>query len=47
VLVPSSVLDTMSLGDISGITALTKGLADQMKAASLQKPQTEKEEEGG
>ncbi len=33
VLVPSSVLDTMSLGDISGITALTKGLADQMKAA--------------
>ena len=33
VLVPSSVLDTMSLGDLSGVTALTKGLADQMRAA--------------
>jgi regulator of protease activity HflC (stomatin/prohibitin superfamily) len=47
VLVPSSVLDTMSLGDISGITALTKGLADQMKAASLQKKEAEIEEMGG
>jgi regulator of protease activity HflC (stomatin/prohibitin superfamily) len=47
VLVPSSVLDTMSLGDISGITALTKGLADQMKAASLQKKEAKIEERDG
>ncbi|HDR74360.1 MAG TPA: slipin family protein [Methanoculleus sp.] len=38
VLVPSSVLDTMSLGDISGITALSKGLADQMRTAREEAP---------
>jgi regulator of protease activity HflC (stomatin/prohibitin superfamily) len=51
VLVPSSVLDTMSLGDISGITALTKGLADQMRAAREAAPAVrytqQREEEGG
>ncbi|MDG6256234.1 MAG: slipin family protein [Methanomicrobiaceae archaeon] len=38
VLVPSSVLDTMSLGDISGVTALSKGLADQMRRAREEAP---------
>lgn len=52
VLVPSSVLDTMSLGDISGITALTKGLADQMRAERGEAPAkrydtTQREERGG
>ncbi|MDT8357350.1 MAG: slipin family protein [Methanomicrobiaceae archaeon] len=31
VLIPSSVLDTMSLGDVTGMTALSKSLVDEMK----------------
>lgn len=42
VLIPSSVLDTMSLGDITGITALSKSLADEMKKREEERKQEER-----
>jgi regulator of protease activity HflC (stomatin/prohibitin superfamily) len=42
VLIPSSVLDTMSLGDVTGITALSKSLADEMKKREEERKQEER-----
>jgi regulator of protease activity HflC (stomatin/prohibitin superfamily) len=42
VLIPSSVLDTMSLGDVTGMTALSKSLVDEMKKREEERKQEER-----